>query len=138
MLRIEKGKQTSFYSTLYDKIPEKHLLKRIDKSVDFSFINKLLEDRYCKNFGRPAKEPEVIAKLLFLYSMVGRFLVLKSGKDPSPVLQLKLIIIAARDFTRAFYYTSRLVLFIILLTIARKNVTIQKKTEFQNQGAGTK
>jgi len=66
MLRIEKGKQTSFYSTLYDKIPEKHLLKRIDKSVDFSFINKLLEDRYCKNFGRPAKEPEMMAKLLFL------------------------------------------------------------------------
>ena len=66
MLRIEEGKQTSFYSTLYDKIPEKHLLKRIDKSIDFSFINKMLEDKYCKNFGRPAKEPEMMSKLLFL------------------------------------------------------------------------
>jgi len=34
--------------------------------VDFSFINKLLEDSYCKYYGRPAKEPEMMAKLLIL------------------------------------------------------------------------
>ena len=65
MLRKEE-KQLSFYSTLYEKIPETHLLKRIDKAVDFSFINELVEDSYCRNFGRPAKEPEMMAKLLFL------------------------------------------------------------------------
>ena len=51
---------------LYEKIPETHLLKRIDKAVDFSFINELLADSYCKNNGRPAKEPEMMMKLLFL------------------------------------------------------------------------
>lgn len=65
MLRKE-SKQLSFYSSLYDKIPEKHILKRIDKVVDFSFINELLESSYCKHFGRPAKEPEMMMKLLFL------------------------------------------------------------------------
>lgn len=65
MLRKE-SKQLSFYSSLYDKIPEKHVLKRIDKVVDFSFINDLLESSYCKHFGRPAKEPEMMMKLLFL------------------------------------------------------------------------
>jgi transposase len=65
MLRT-KYQQLSFYSTLYEKIPESHLLKRIEEAVDFSFINELLEDSYCKNFGRPAKEPEMMMKLLFL------------------------------------------------------------------------
>ena len=35
------------------------------KSSRFSFINELLADSYCKNNGRPAKEPEMMMKLLF-------------------------------------------------------------------------
>lgn len=65
MLR-EKTKQLSFYSGLYEKIPENHLLKKVSRAVDFSFINELLESSYCKDFGRPAKEPEMMMKLLFL------------------------------------------------------------------------
>lgn len=65
MLRQEP-KQLSFHSLLYNKIPEKHILKRIESVVDFSFINELLADSYCKNFGRPAKEPEMMCKLLIL------------------------------------------------------------------------
>ena len=66
MLRENKERQNSFYSTLYEKIPESHILKQIEKAVDFSFINDLLESSYCKHFGRPAKEPEMMMKLLFL------------------------------------------------------------------------
>ena len=65
MLR-EEAKQQSFCSFLYDRIPEDHLLKRIAEAVDFSFVNELLEESYCKNNGRPAKEPEMMMKLLFL------------------------------------------------------------------------
>jgi len=65
MLRNEM-KQLTFYSSLYEKIPENHLLKRIEKSVDFSFINEMLSEQYCAHFGRPAKEPEMMLKLLFL------------------------------------------------------------------------
>ena len=66
MLLNNQVKQTSFYSVLYDRIPENHILKLIEKAVDFSFINEMLEDSYCKHFGRPAKEPEMMMKLLFL------------------------------------------------------------------------
>lgn len=62
-------KQLSLYSILYDKIPKDHILKVIDNTVDFSFINPLLADSYCKNLGRPAKEPEMMAKLLILQYM---------------------------------------------------------------------
>jgi hypothetical protein len=47
-------------------IPENHLLKKIDVVVDFGFIFDLVEESYCLNFGRPANEPEVLFKLLFI------------------------------------------------------------------------
>lgn len=68
MLRFE-SKQSSFHSLLYNKIPENHILKQVKKAIDFSSINGFLEDTYCKNFGRPAKEPELMCKLLFLQSI---------------------------------------------------------------------
>jgi transposase len=68
MLRLEP-KQYSFHSVLYAKVPENHILKRIVSIVDFSFINELLKEYYCETFGRPAKEPELMCKLLFLQEM---------------------------------------------------------------------
>jgi len=34
-------------------VPEDHLLRQIDKYVDFNFIYDLVEDKYCKDNGRP-------------------------------------------------------------------------------------
>lgn len=65
MLKL-KPKQLSLYSILYDKIPKDHLLKDIAKAVDFRFINIMLATSYSKHLGRPAKEPEMMAKLLIL------------------------------------------------------------------------
>lgn len=65
MLRI-KDKQLSFGCMAYQKIPEDHMLKRVDRAIDFTFINELLADSYCRDNGRPAKEPALMAKLLFL------------------------------------------------------------------------
>ena len=65
MLRPNQS-QTNFFTVLYDRIPEDHLLKRIASAVDFNFINELVADSYCATFGRPAKEPELMAKLCIL------------------------------------------------------------------------
>jgi len=59
-------KQLSFHNSLYEKIPGHHLLKRIARAVDFGFVNELLSRNYCLHFGRPAKEPELMLKLLLL------------------------------------------------------------------------
>lgn len=64
MLR-QKIKLSSFHSLLYNKIPENHIPKSIERVVDLSFINKLLESTYCKKFGRPAKEPEMSVNYYF-------------------------------------------------------------------------
>ena len=65
-------KQGSFYNVLYQMIPDNHILKQIDSAIDLSFVNELLADRYCKNFGRPAKEPEMMLRiqiLKYLYNL---------------------------------------------------------------------
>ncbi|MGD6968054.1 IS1182 family transposase [Rossellomorea vietnamensis] len=62
----DKDMQLSIYSVLYNKIPENHKLRVLKDEVDFSFINAALEKTYCKYYGRPAKEPELMVKLLVL------------------------------------------------------------------------
>jgi IS5 family transposase len=67
MLRTESV-QTSFYGNhIYDRvIPDGHFLKLLDKAVDFSFVNELCRDAYSPDFGRPAYEPEMMFKIIFL------------------------------------------------------------------------
>jgi len=67
MLRA-KSNQLSFYGNhIYDRvIPETHFLKLLDKVIDFSFVNELCRDAYTPDFGRPAYEPEMMFKILFL------------------------------------------------------------------------
>ena len=68
MLRCE-AKQTNFYTVLYHRIPENHILKLINSAISFEFVNKMLESSYCKDFGRPAKEPEMMLRLLMLQEL---------------------------------------------------------------------
>ena len=62
----DKNMQISIYSVLYNKIPENHTLKLLRDEIDFSFINKVLKKTYSERYGRPAKEPELMVKLLLL------------------------------------------------------------------------
>lgn len=67
VLRDGKQMKLSLYSGLFDLIvPGDHLLRKIKEHVDFSFVNAMLRKQYCEKYGRPAKEPEMMFKLLFL------------------------------------------------------------------------
>lgn len=62
-----KQLELSEYDKLYDKIiPQDNILRKIKEKIDFSFVNPILKKSYCENYGRPAKEPEMMFKLLFL------------------------------------------------------------------------
>lgn len=57
----------SYYRSLYDiVVPENHFLRKVKENIDFSFVNPMLKKQYCETFGRPAKEPEMMFKLMFL------------------------------------------------------------------------
>jgi len=67
MLRQAEQMKLSPYHDLYDIIiPQDNLLRRIKENIDFSFVNPMLRKQYCENYGRPAKEPEMMFKLMFL------------------------------------------------------------------------
>jgi IS5 family transposase len=52
---------------VYDKVvPKDHILRVIDKTVDFSFVNDLVKDAYCVDNGRPAWSPLLMFKVVFL------------------------------------------------------------------------
>jgi len=52
---------------VYDKVvPKDHILRIIDKTVDFSFVNDLVKDAYCIDNGRPAWSPLLMFKVVFL------------------------------------------------------------------------
>jgi IS5 family transposase len=63
-----RSSQLSFYGDhIYERvIPENHFLKLMEKTVDFSFINELCRDAYTPDKGRPAYEPQMMFKMLFL------------------------------------------------------------------------
>jgi transposase len=52
-------------------VPENHLLRKIDKYIDFSFINEICRPYYCADNGRPAIEPEILFKMLFIGYLYG-------------------------------------------------------------------
>lgn len=52
-------------------VPSGHLLRKIDRAVDFSFIRERVKHLYCEDNGRPALEPVVLFKLLLLGYLYG-------------------------------------------------------------------
>lgn len=47
-------------------IPENHILRLIDRHVDFSFIHELVDHTYSETTGRPATNPELLVRILLL------------------------------------------------------------------------
>lgn len=56
---------------LEQMIPEDHLLRRIDRAVDFGFIHELCAPLYCADNGRPAIDPEILLRMLFIGYLYG-------------------------------------------------------------------
>ncbi len=52
-------------------VPSGHLLRKIDRVVDFSFIHERVKHLYCEDNGRPALDPVVLFKLLLLGYLYG-------------------------------------------------------------------
>jgi IS5 family transposase len=67
MLKNNGQIKLSEYRSLYDEIiPVDNFLRKIKENIDFSFVNPMLKESYCEHFGRPAKEPEMMFKFMFL------------------------------------------------------------------------
>ena len=56
---------------LEQMMPEKHLLQRIDRAVDFGFIHEPCAPLYCADDGRPAIDLEILFRMLFVGYLYG-------------------------------------------------------------------
>lgn len=57
--------------TLESLVPPDHLLRKIDAVIDFSFIHDRVAGLYCADNGRPALDPVVMFKALFIGYLFG-------------------------------------------------------------------
>lgn len=54
-----------------DLVPQDHLLRIIDKAIDWSFIYELVEDKYSADTGRPSMDPVMLIKIPFIQYLYG-------------------------------------------------------------------
>ncbi|MGI6746905.1 MAG: IS1182 family transposase [Anaerovoracaceae bacterium] len=52
-------------------VPEDHLLRDIDRAIDFSFIYELVQDKYSQDQGRPSLDPVMLIKIPLLQYLYG-------------------------------------------------------------------
>ncbi len=66
----EKKTQIQMIS-LEQLVPEDHLLRKIDKYIDFNFIYDLVEEKYSADTGRPSIDPVTLIKIPIIQYMFG-------------------------------------------------------------------
>lgn len=54
-----------------DMVPQDHLLRIIDKAIDWNFIYGLVVDKYSPDNGRPSMDPVMLIKLPFIQYLYG-------------------------------------------------------------------
>ena len=57
--------------TLEQLVPQDHLLRLLDRHIRFDFIREATRHLYCENNGRPAIDPVVLFKMLFIGYLFG-------------------------------------------------------------------
>lgn len=72
MLRKHDNRQIGMeFVCIEELVPQDHLLRKIERVIDFDFIRAKVKDLYCADNGRPAVDPVVLFKMLFLGYLFG-------------------------------------------------------------------
>lgn len=54
------------YVNMEDLVPENHILKKLDKIFDLSFVRDLTKECYSRNNGRPSIDPELFFRMILI------------------------------------------------------------------------
>ena len=66
-----KNRQQAEIICLEDLVPQDHLLRKIDRAVDFDKIYDFVEDLYCLDNGRPSIDPVILFKMVLIQHLYG-------------------------------------------------------------------
>lgn len=59
------------YVCIEDLVPQDHLLRKVEKAVDFSFVRDEVRELYSENKGRPSVDPVTLIKLCIINYLYG-------------------------------------------------------------------
>jgi len=57
--------------SIEDIVPKDHILRDIDRSINFDFIYEIVKDLYCSDNGRPSIDPVVLFKIVLIQFLFG-------------------------------------------------------------------
>ncbi len=66
----KKREQISMVS-IDELVPQNHLLRKIDRVIDWSFIYDLVKEKYSPDFGRPSVDPVILIKIVLIQYLYG-------------------------------------------------------------------
>ena len=69
--KIDKKRGQMMVFCMDDMVPQDHLLRLIDRAIDWNFIYDLVEERYCHDNGRPSMDPVMLIKIPFIQYLFG-------------------------------------------------------------------
>jgi len=67
----DKIQNNIIITTMEELVPQDSLLRKIDKYINFTFINDEVKHLYSSNNGRPSIEPVVLFKIVFIQYLFG-------------------------------------------------------------------
>lgn len=67
----DKKREQMLMFCMDDLVPQDHLLRIIDKAIDWNFIYGLVEDKYSPDFGRPSMDPVMLIKIPLIQYLYG-------------------------------------------------------------------
>ena len=67
----DKKREQMMIFCMDDMVPQEHMLRKIDKAINWNFIYDLVEEKYCIDNGRPSLDPVILIKLVFIQYLYG-------------------------------------------------------------------
>ena len=68
---LDKKREQFVMVSMDEMVPQDHLLRKIDKALDWSFIYDLVEDKYSPDRGRPSIDPVMLIKIPLIQYLYG-------------------------------------------------------------------
>lgn len=71
MKNADKKREQMQMFCMDEMVPQNHMLRSIDKAIDWNFIYDLVEETYCLDNGRPSIDPVMLIKIPFIQYLYG-------------------------------------------------------------------
>ena len=68
---VDKKREQMMMFIMDGMVPQNHMLRLIDKAINWNFIYDLVEEKYCLDNGRPSMDPVMLIKIPFIQYLYG-------------------------------------------------------------------